>query len=209
MSLETGSDVENVRNVKLSVRKVLRQNYIGCKLTKRDAETLAVIEVAVAFDYKTHTGSWTEETIKGLLVVGKGAVRARGVDKGLKQLDFIFEARKVALHLDSDRLEPEFKDFEPKRETGFGKPVVELLTHTYRPYSTRLSMSPSTAPAGRYHCGLSFHDSYENIKMINEIRSHPSSSELLPSYQAREPIDDILHRLVVHNSLEKSWFHNY
>ena len=109
--------------------------YRDSQLVSDDAETLAVVEVRVAFDYMTWKNKWKEnQEIKGLLIAGKGAARAEGVTmEGVKQLDIKFETpQHVNLNLATNRLEPPFQEFQPEGETGFYKSVVELLTHTNR-----------------------------------------------------------------------------
>ncbi len=201
----TKGDPQKLHNVRLQVRKVLRKRYSGCELKTQEAETLAVIEVAVTFQFKTYgRDPWVEKEITGLLVVGKAASRGRDVEGPVKQIDFYFEGGPVNLNYNTGTLMPEIRGYNPSEENGFFQPVIELLTHTQRRvrreaanYGVRL------AEPGKYHCGMSFEESFQNVMLINEIKNHPSGRNLLHSYNVGVDIHDVMNDLIAQDFLEK------
>lgn len=198
----------NIRGVRPSVNKVLRMKYIDCRLKNPDAETLAVIELGITFQYKTYA-DWTDANIDGLLVVGKGPVCQEGVDRPVKQVDLWFEGGHVNLNLDEGRIlpaYPEFDDVAGREEKGFFNSVIELLTHSYRKLRARDPEAVQTPPSpGRYHCGVSFEQAYQNVMLINEIRRCAPVGAMLRSYHQKEPIRRILERLTATDHLAKGW----
>jgi hypothetical protein len=181
--------------------------YVGCNLRNPNAETLAVIEITISFDYETYSG-WISESIRGLLVVGKGASRGEGVSGAVKQLDFNFEWANMNLNFDTSHLSPPLNGFSPTNEKGFFLPVVELLTHSYRKHNkfgSRESVQPELPSCGRYHCGVPFDRSYQSVNLISAIQHHASGTDLVRSYHRGEPIHNILDRLVGADSLGKGW----
>lgn len=168
-------DSGRLRNVKLTIEKVLRMRYVECELENPNIETLSVIEVAIHFEHRTY-GGWVPIQIKGLLVAGKGAKRGISTRGSVKQLDFNFERSNVSLNLQTGHISPPFNDFNPSSETGFHRPIVELLTHSYRLDKGKSKIN--TPLPGSYHGGVPFTQSLYNVKIIEEIRSHPFGYEL-------------------------------
>jgi len=201
----THGDPEILRNVKLHIRKVLRMRYSGCELKTQTTETLAVIEVAVIFQFETYGHDpWVEAEIPGLLVVGKAARRGRDVEGSVKQIDFYFEGGPVNLNYNTGVIMPEIFGHNLSTEKGFLWPVVELLTHTQRSVrKEETTYGISASEPGKYHCGMSFESSFQNLMLINEIKNHPSGRNLLHSYNIGDDIHDIMNNLIAQDFLEK------
>lgn len=194
----------NPEDVRMEIRKVLRMRYVGCELKREDAETLAVIEVAIIFGYQTYGGP-VETTVSGLLVVGKGAARFEGVTDPVKQLDFSFERGPVSLNYNSGKLWPEFHDYRLTEEHGFFEPVIELLTHSLRQDDDEGAEPAAMPEPGRYHCGVPFDTAFRNVMTIDEILRHPMGRKLLQGYRPGEAIGSIMDWLVGRDYLERDW----
>lgn len=200
-------DPNRICDVSLVPTKVLRMQYKDCGL-RSGAETLAVIEVKVKFRHRTYVDNeWKPAVITGLLVVGKGAARGERVQQGVKEIDLRFETGTVNLCLGTERIAPPFHDYKPLKENGFGQSIVELLTHSQR--NGNGQRSADQTPAGRFNCAMPFADSYENVRLVNEILRHPSSRQPRWSYRQYEPIMTILARLVAEGALKKKWLNQF
>lgn len=202
----TKGDSKKLRNVKLQIRKVLRKRYVGCELKTQNAETLAVIEVAVTFQFETYGHApWVKMEIPGLLIVGKAATRGKGVIGSVKQIDFYFEGGPINLNYNNRNLTPEIHSYNPNKENGFFQPVIELLTHTQRRVRKEAVNYGDIylAEAGKYHCGMPFEEAYQNVMLINEIKNHPSGRNLLQSYDTGADIHDVMNGLIAQDFLEK------
>ncbi len=198
-------DPRKLRNVRLEICKVLRRRYVGCELRNQNAETLAVIEVAIPFEYDTYAG-WEKATVRGLLVVAKGATRGQGVTGSVKQIDFRFDRGPVSLNYNSGNLVPELRHYHPSQEHGFHQSVVELLTHSPRRANEQAPAGIVHSPEpGRYHCAMPFPASYQNVMIIDQIIHHPSGRKLLQGYPQGEDIRSIMDWLVGRDHLEKDW----
>lgn len=195
---ETGRAI-NVKDVTLQIKRVSRKKYMGCELTSVQAETFAAIEVTLTFKYPTYAEEQLR-SLDGLLIVGKGARRGEELIEPVKQLDFDFEGGHVSLNYQKDLLSPPLEGFAPREESGFHKPVIELLTHAWRGQE-----AAGVERSGEYAYAVPFDSAFRNIMTIHDMHQHDSSVELLRSYPKAGPIRDILNDLAAHGLLDRRW----
>lgn len=203
----TKGDPQKLHGVKLQIRKVLRKRYSGCELKTQATETLAVIEVAVTFQFQTYGREpWVDSEIPGILVVGKAATRGRDIVGPVKQIDFYFEGGPLNLNYNTGVIMPEIRGYnsDTSKENGFCQPVIELLTHTQRSVRREETKYGGSAPEpGRYHCGMSFEEAFQNVMLIDGVKNHQSGRNLLHSYNTGDDIHDMMSILIAQDFLEK------
>ena len=126
------------------------------------------------------------------------------MEGSVKQIDFYFEGGPVNLNYNTGVIMPEIFGHNLSTEKGFLWPVVELLTHKQRSVrKEETTYGISASEPGKYHCGMSFESSFQNLMLINEIKNHPSGRNLLHSYNIGDDIHDIMNNLIAQDFLEK------